>query len=77
MIERERDIERRLREAVEKAQKEVTRLSAAGDDIAFARAKKAYRSAMDAYRNDPVVQNFETAKEEMEALLQEAADILR
>lgn len=66
-----------LREAVEKAQKEVTRLSAAGDDIAFARAKKAYRSAMDAYRNDPVVQNFETAKEEMEALLQEAADILR
>ena len=66
-----------LREAVEKAQKEVARLSAAGDDIAFARAKKAYRSAMDAYRNDPVVQNFETAKEEMEALLQEAADILR
>ena len=66
-----------LRNEVETAQKEVTRLSAAGDDIAFARAKKAYRSAMDAYRNDPVVQNFETAKEEMEALLQEAADILR
>ncbi len=66
-----------LRAEVEKAQKEVARLSAVGDDVAFAKAKKAYRSSMDAYRNDPVVQNYEASKEEMEALLQEAADILR
>ena len=58
-----------LRDAVESAQRAMMDAAAKGDDVLYARQKKVYEQNKKDYLAHPLVQNMESASEELHAEL--------
>ncbi|MCR5349036.1 MAG: tRNA (N6-isopentenyl adenosine(37)-C2)-methylthiotransferase MiaB [Bacilli bacterium] len=54
-----------LRKKIQDAQRDMVRFAEAGNDVGYAKAKKAYKDAQDAYQNHPLVQNLLSAGGEL------------